>query len=263
MNLSIVSYLTIKEITAKAGAAWEKLIQLTAAEDTITYGSLTEAVGLGKVYARSARYFLHPIQEFCQRAGLPPLTVVVTDWKGDRGAGYVGEPDLTVEEIAWVYGFDWVEVPNPFIQVGGVSWLDRQAETLLSPEVGVPRLSELKHRGIRQQVFRAALLKIYRRCAVCGVSHPDFLEAAHLKPWRLATDEERVDVRNGLLLCRNHHVGFDRGWWKITKRDGRYTVGMVRKGKVASGLPLLASNALKLPNKKAWHPLEKWLLKRT
>jgi putative restriction endonuclease len=110
-----------------------------------------------------------------------------------------------------------------------------------------------------QAIFREALLKAYgNRCAVCEVCHPDFLEAAHLTPWRVATEAQRVDVRNGLLLCRNHHLGFDRGWWQVRHDRGRLIVSTVVKGTIKSGLPGLRTDALRLPKRKEWWPKESW-----
>lgn len=49
------------------------------------------------------------------------------------------------------------------------------------------------------------------KCALCGVTHPAFLIASHIKPWSDSTNQERLDVDNGLLLCPNHDALFDKG----------------------------------------------------
>jgi len=42
---------------------------------------------------------------------------------------------------------------------------------------------------------------------------PELLRASHIKPWALcATDEERLDVFNGLLLAPHLDALFDGGW---------------------------------------------------
>ena len=60
-----------------------------------------------------------------------------------------------------------------------------------------------------QARFRFEVLKRYGvACAACGLALDTLIEAAHLKPWsKNGTD----DPRNGLPLCRNHHVTFDKG----------------------------------------------------
>lgn len=40
---------------------------------------------------------------------------------------------------------------------------------------------------------------------------PQLLRASHIKPWSLATDEERLDVFNGLLLAAHLDAAFDGG----------------------------------------------------
>jgi hypothetical protein len=49
-------------------------------------------------------------------------------------------------------------------------------------------------------------------CRVSGVANDQFLIASHIKPWRTATNQERLDGQNGLLLCPNIDFLFDRGF---------------------------------------------------
>jgi hypothetical protein len=59
----------------------------------------------------------------------------------------------------------------------------------------------VKVRG-RQQVFRFQVLSQYgAKCAVCSITHPSLLKAAHKK----GSD----DWRNGLPLCSTHHDAYD------------------------------------------------------
>jgi hypothetical protein len=68
-------------------------------------------------------------------------------------------------------------------------------------------------RRVGQDIFRAALLDYWgNRCSVTGVSHPALLRASHIKPWAACpTDEERLDVYNGLLLTAHLDAAFDGG----------------------------------------------------
>jgi putative restriction endonuclease len=72
-------------------------------------------------------------------------------------------------------------------------------------------------RGIVQRVgqdlFRAALMDYWGgRCAVTGCAEPLLLRARHIRPWALcATDAERLDVYNGLLLAAHLDAAFDAG----------------------------------------------------
>lgn len=63
-----------------------------------------------------------------------------------------------------------------------------------------------------QGLFRARLEQIERRCRVTGVSLRQHLRASHAKPWRLATDAEKLDGNNGLLLAPHIDHLFDAGY---------------------------------------------------
>src|SRR5690606_11299929 len=48
-------------------------------------------------------------------------------------------------------------------------------------------------------------------CVVTGVTDERMLNASHIKPWRVADNEERLDPHNGLALVPNLDALFDRG----------------------------------------------------
>jgi predicted restriction endonuclease len=55
-------------------------------------------------------------------------------------------------------------------------------------------------------------MQIERACRITGVTREEHLRASHCKPWRDATNEERLDGENGLLLTPNADHLFDRGF---------------------------------------------------
>ena len=63
-----------------------------------------------------------------------------------------------------------------------------------------------------QGLFRDRVASIERRCRVTGVDNQAHLIASHTKPWRDATNEERLDGENGLLLTPSIDHLFDRGF---------------------------------------------------
>jgi hypothetical protein len=65
---------------------------------------------------------------------------------------------------------------------------------------------------IGQSTFKKALLDIEKKCRICGVTDERFLIASHIKPWRQSSNQERLDIDNGLLLCPNHDSLFDKGY---------------------------------------------------
>ena len=71
-----------------------------------------------------------------------------------------------------------------------------------------------------QGVFRQQLLQFWNgKCSVTGCSFPAVLRASHVKPWRVASNEERLDVHNGLLLTADLDALFDSGYISFDDDD--------------------------------------------
>jgi putative restriction endonuclease len=80
------------------------------------------------------------------------------------------------------------------------------------PEQGGEVYARVRVRGIAQRVFRSALLRTYDgQCAMCGLTFTEALEAAHIIHWNDASPGQRMDPRNGVLLCATHHRLYDAG----------------------------------------------------
>ena len=58
----------------------------------------------------------------------------------------------------------------------------------------------------RQELFR----KFSGKCAVTGNDLEEILIASHIVPWRLSSDEERLDPDNGILLSPLYDALFDK-----------------------------------------------------
>jgi hypothetical protein len=65
---------------------------------------------------------------------------------------------------------------------------------------------------IGQGVFRERLISFWGGCAVTGLSNLSLLRASHIKPWRVCSNEERLDPMNGLLLHPMLDHLFDSGF---------------------------------------------------
>ena len=63
-----------------------------------------------------------------------------------------------------------------------------------------------------QGVFRERVARIEKRCRITGVDNFAHLVASHCKPWRDASNAERLDGENGLLLTPSVDHLFDRGF---------------------------------------------------
>ena len=70
------------------------------------------------------------------------------------------------------------------------------------------RLQVAKAR-VGQGLFRKRVIVLDGACRVTGVSDPRVLVASHIKPWREASNSERLDGNNGILLSPHVDALFD------------------------------------------------------
>lgn len=103
----------------------------------------------------------------------------------------------------------------------------------------LPRTTEAERlviQRIGQDVFRDALMEYWGgRCPLTGITEPALLRASHIVPWSDCSDEQRLDVHNGLLLSALWDAAFDKGL--VSFNDD----GMAR---VSSSLSEAAGDAL-------------------
>ncbi|BBB62388.1 hypothetical protein UNDKW_4115 [Undibacterium sp. KW1] len=200
----------------RARLAWDVLAMVARSKSTITYGELGARIG---VHHRAIRYVLGPIQDYCLESLLPPITILVVNGSGKHGDGFIAHDKNDLEsgfEAVWNYA--WNTITNPFdFAAEGLSY-NGMIETLTdSPEDAGTVYTKIKSRGIQQILFREAVRKAYSlRCAFTGIQFPEALEACHIIPWANATPQERMDVRNGILLNSLHHRLFDKAYLTIT-----------------------------------------------
>ena len=97
--------------------------------------------------------------------------------------------------------------------IGLVEWEEHELDVLRQDD-RVPATDRqaivLARRG--QGLFKERVMRIERKCRITGVTRAEHLRASHCKPWRDATNEERLDGENGLLLTPNADHLFDRGF---------------------------------------------------
>lgn len=97
--------------------------------------------------------------------------------------------------------------------------LERRYERAVA-EVGDTEREATVRQRIGQSLFRQGLMTLWGgRCAITGLAVPELLRASHAKPWAVATDVERLDVFNGLLLAAHLDAAFDAGLITV-RHDG-------------------------------------------
>jgi len=102
---------------------------------------------------------------------------------------------------------------NGAAAIGLAEWEEHELERVRADE----HLRETDREAIvlarrGQGVFKQRVMCIERACRITGVTREEHLRASHCKPWRDATNEERLDGENGLLLTPNIDHLFDRGF---------------------------------------------------
>lgn len=119
--------------------------------------------------------------------------------------------EVAVENVAQLYAV--LQYASAFASV----MPNRVADEFRAKTQNLPRTTEAERTVVQrvgQNIFRNALMDYWQgRCCVTGLSVPSLLRASHIKPWALCeTDEERLDVFNGLLLSPHLDALFDGGW---------------------------------------------------
>lgn len=97
--------------------------------------------------------------------------------------------------------------------IGLVEWEEHEMKQV-QEDTSLPATERqaivLARRG--QGLFKKRVMAIERACRITGVDREEHLRASHCKPWRDATNEERLDGENGLLLTPSMDHLFDRGF---------------------------------------------------
>ena len=101
-----------------------------------------------------------------------------------------------------------------------------EAGEALPPEGSTEREQVIAARR-GQGIYRERLLAKWNgACAVTGLAEPALLMASHAKPWKRASNVERLDGDNGLPLIPNLNKLFDKGFISFAE-DGAVIISPV------------------------------------
>ena len=201
-----------------AARAWPVLAEAAHQKTPLSYKELGDAIG---IHHRNVRHALGLIQQHCIDEKLPPLTgLVVLQDKRVPGPGFTAwDIDDLETGLGLICARDWWAMRNPFLGFGPEETTGTLADQLIKdPASSGDVLRQLKDRGIAQRVFREALMRAYNcRCAMCELSIPEVLQAAHIIPFWECPVEQRINITNGVLLCANHHLLFESGCISVSR----------------------------------------------
>lgn len=246
-----------------AGILWPILTDAAKEGKKFTYSEIAPRIDTNP---HSVGRALGPIQAFCLDEKIPPLTsIVVSKSTGLPSEGFIGwDIDDIDEAYEKVFQYNWDAAENPFGGFDENDTTEKLAEKLLKrPGSSRKIYAKVKVRGTVQKIFREALLTAYEwECSMCGLSFVEALEAAHIVRWSEASDDEKISLCNGILLCSNHHKLFDNEWIEISKDykvrhiyDESYPGDYSKADKAAT--VAIDGNHLRLPkNKKLWPSLK-------
>lgn len=134
----------------------------------------------------------------------------------------MGFEDKIYNDHSGKSGYDAWFVPTPAVRELTLRVPDAEPEVdpasdILTELPALEALPETERQAVIQSRvgqgrFREQLVSYWKRCAVTEAECLPLLRASHIKPWRTASNEERLDLYNGLLLVPNLDAAFDAGF---------------------------------------------------
>lgn len=189
----------------RAALVWDFLQQKARAGELTSYTDVEAATSIPH---RHLGRPLALVEQACAREKTPRLAILAVDKTTMKpGRGFLWEEGYSLEEeLARVYAFPWHTLRNPFeYALEGETEESLARQLLAGPDQALDVYRRVRVRGPAQTIFRTALLDAYgRACAFCGFAVLESLEAAHIHPWAKCGERDRMNPRNGLLLCANH-----------------------------------------------------------
>lgn len=240
---------------------WNELIKVAKRQELITYSDLAKNIGC---HHRALYYPLGYIQDYCLAEKLPPLTMlVVNKATGLPGDGFIAtDTKLFNKTRKEIYAFEWSKIEQAFAIFKDGKSIDGFVEKILKAKDIKEVYTQVKSRGVAQSLFRKALLKVYgSKCAISGITIKKCLEAAHIIPWTHADNDQKLDIRNGILLSATYHKLFDAGIISISED---YTVIVNDLDKQSNEhdkafLESIHGRKIHLPHKIAHRPSKEYL----
>ncbi len=124
----------------------------------------------------------------------------------------------------------------------GLSLPDLPLANFRAAVQNLPQTTEVERlvvQRIGQDLFRQALMNYWNgRCPLTGITDSALLRASHIIPWaECASDQQRLDVHNGLLLSALWDSAFDAGLITF-EEDGSALFSPELSAQACSGLGL-------------------------
>jgi len=138
------------------------------------------------------------------------------------------DADALADALIGLIGQTYWDAYSTISLLRGVGEAPEADATIAAGIVGPTFREQLVRARRGQGVFRSNVLLREESCRVTGVNEPRHLKASHIKAWRDATDGERLDGANGLLLAPHIDHLFDQGYITFSSNQELVTVPEVR-----------------------------------
>ncbi len=240
---------------------WNILVDCASKNKTISYKQITE---ISDIHWRVQKIPLEYIQQYCIEKDLPPLTILaVNNSTHLPGSGFIACSTERIEtETKNVFLYDWNKQDNPFSFACDINNFEDIIDAIKNSNSGNIKIGAIKSRGILQNLLKDAALRIYnKQCAMCKLSIEELLEACHIKPYCDCDENEKKDINNIIILCKNHHKLFDS---HIITIDENYNMHVSKNLKMKSDSDKslfyhIDNVTLSLPKTKQYYPNKKYL----
>lgn len=113
-------------------------------------------------------------------------------------------------ELSQYYKKDF-PIPNYILTEDYNLFKSDEIGDIIDKKIGQTEREQIAKIRIGQNLFREKLLRLHKKCMICGLKTSSLLRASHIKKWSKSENIERLDERNGLLLCALHDSLFDSG----------------------------------------------------
>ncbi|HEY6358470.1 MAG TPA: HNH endonuclease [Vicinamibacterales bacterium] len=177
--------------------------------------------------------FENPIRPKDYIAALRPLlpakySPLQTDGDGMQSVYLAEVPELMAAVLIDAIGQEYFEALATLTGFPSAPDVEDTEEPVPEGPAGTTFKEQLTKARRGQGVFRANVMLIEERCRVTGVSDPKHLRASHIKPWRTASNDERLKGQNGLMLSPHIDHLFDQGYLSFSPSERLLIVPEVR-----------------------------------
>jgi putative restriction endonuclease len=137
-------------------------------------------------------------------------------------------PEPLADALIALIGDEYLELLEALTGFPSTPDLEFEAEGITDEHLGPTFKDQLIKARRGQGIFRSNVLLTEKSCRVTNVSDPKHLRASHIKPWKIASDTERLNGFNGLLLSPHVDHLFDKGYISFSNTEALLVVPEVR-----------------------------------